>query len=258
MVVEELWRYPVKSMQGELLEAIELTPAGPAGDRLFAIRDLSSGRILTGRRNPELLIAEARLDGAVVRITLPDGSATGSDDTEVDRVLSAWLGRPVRLERWAGRSAEFEVPAAAELVAWTGRAAGSRVVATTPSTAFTDAGQLHLVLGDRLRAMRARFGAGAAARRFRPNLVLSTDPAAPPEAEWENRRVRIGTALLEVTGQAMRCVMLARPVRGLPDAEGILRTLAAESRARFGLYAEVVEPGRLLTGATLELLPGQG
>src|SRR6476646_3344555 len=92
MQVAELWRYPVKSLQGERLESAELTPEGIAGDRRYAIYDIGTGFGLTGRRHPELLFGSARLVDSGVEITLPDGSIA-VDDSE----LSAWLGRPVAL-----------------------------------------------------------------------------------------------------------------------------------------------------------------
>jgi uncharacterized protein YcbX len=91
--IAELWRYPVKSLQGERLDAVALTADGLEGDRQFAIYDVESGLGLTGRRVPELLFASARMraDGTA-EITLPDGSVAGDDHT-----LSAWLGRSVAL-----------------------------------------------------------------------------------------------------------------------------------------------------------------
>jgi len=91
--IVELWRYPVKSLQGERLDSVAVTADGLTGDRRFAIYDLQSGFGLTARRVPELLFASARLraDGAA-EITLPDGSVA-----EGDAGLSEWLGRPVTL-----------------------------------------------------------------------------------------------------------------------------------------------------------------
>src|SRR5690348_2489786 len=93
MQVRALWRFPVKSLQGERLESVTVTPDGLDGDRRYAIFDPSSGLGLTGRRMPELLFAAARLrDDGSVEIRLPDGSIAHDD-----AALSAWLGRPVEL-----------------------------------------------------------------------------------------------------------------------------------------------------------------
>jgi uncharacterized protein YcbX len=93
MRVQELWRYPVKSLQGERLESVAVTGDGLEGDRRYAIHELETGSALTARRFPELLFASARLRGdGGVDITLPDGSPALDDDA-----LSAWLGRRVSL-----------------------------------------------------------------------------------------------------------------------------------------------------------------
>jgi uncharacterized protein YcbX len=67
MRVLELWRYPVKSLQGERLDLAAVTTAGLEGDRRFALFDVDTGFGLTGRRVPELLFGAARLreDGGV-------------------------------------------------------------------------------------------------------------------------------------------------------------------------------------------------
>ena len=55
-----IWRYPVKSMAGERLSAVELTGAGFVGDRVVQVYD-AHGRIVTARRFPRLLRLRATL-----------------------------------------------------------------------------------------------------------------------------------------------------------------------------------------------------
>ena len=43
--IKQIWRYPVKSMEGELLEASELDSSGIRGDRGWAVRDEEKGGI---------------------------------------------------------------------------------------------------------------------------------------------------------------------------------------------------------------------
>src|SRR4051794_28805140 len=92
--VTGLWRYPVKSMQGEAVTEAEVGPVGIVGDRQWALFDVESGLHLTARRQPELLFAGARVDGDDVVITLPDDTETADD-----AALSAWLGHEVALRR---------------------------------------------------------------------------------------------------------------------------------------------------------------
>src|SRR6266849_2203316 len=109
-VVEELWRYPVKSMLGEQLTATEVMENGLLGDRAYALRDTSDGKIATAknpRKWPNLFDYEATLTGAATagekvppaRITLPDGTTISTEQPDAARILSAALKREVRLEK---------------------------------------------------------------------------------------------------------------------------------------------------------------
>src|SRR5216683_5157183 len=61
MVIQEIWRYPVKSMAGELLKTADITEHGISGDRIIQVRN-ASGRIFTARTRPGLLRHRAMLD----------------------------------------------------------------------------------------------------------------------------------------------------------------------------------------------------
>ena len=73
--VVELWRYPVKSLQGERVEPATVQADGLAGDRRWGIRDEATGRVLTGRREPRLLDAAATVDDdGQPALALPSGT----------------------------------------------------------------------------------------------------------------------------------------------------------------------------------------
>jgi hypothetical protein len=83
--VKSLWRYPVKSMAGEELDASEVTGRGLRGDRAYALIDSVDGKVASAknpRKWPQLFeFGAAYYDnprsGAAlpaVRITLPDGT----------------------------------------------------------------------------------------------------------------------------------------------------------------------------------------
>lgn len=67
MFVEQIWRYPAKSMAGERIAATEITPLGVAGDRQILIT-APGGRLITARTHPKLLGGKAAL--------LPNGEVT--------------------------------------------------------------------------------------------------------------------------------------------------------------------------------------
>ena len=97
MRIQELWRYPVKSMGGEPLERAEVTEQGIVGDRLVVVRN-GSGRVLTARKKPALLGHRAQLGPAGE--PLVDGRPWSSPEVAADVARAA--GPDARLERLAG------------------------------------------------------------------------------------------------------------------------------------------------------------
>src|SRR3954462_11151605 len=47
--VVAIWRYPVKSMLGEELEATEVTGRGLLGDRAYALVDAETGKVVSAK-----------------------------------------------------------------------------------------------------------------------------------------------------------------------------------------------------------------
>src|SRR5438552_6372359 len=110
--VQEIWRFPVKSMKGERLDVAEFTTGGIVGDRAYALVDVSTGKVVSAksvRLFPGILDCAAafvdppRAEGEMpaVRITLPDGTSVTSDSGDADRALSGFFRRGVRLARSA-------------------------------------------------------------------------------------------------------------------------------------------------------------
>ncbi|HEV2830095.1 MAG TPA: MOSC N-terminal beta barrel domain-containing protein [Pyrinomonadaceae bacterium] len=102
--VEQIWRYPVKSMAGQRLSQCTVGSLGLPGDRGWAIKDEIKSEVKTGTRIPLLMqcssaYAQEPSDENIphVIITFPDGSSVASDDSEINARLSAVLGRQVRL-----------------------------------------------------------------------------------------------------------------------------------------------------------------
>ena len=102
--IQQIWRYPVKSMAGEKLARCTVGSLGLPGDRGWAIRDEIKSEIKTGTRLPLLMqctseYREEPSNASIphVNIRFPDGSSVASDDLEVNARLSSVLGREVRL-----------------------------------------------------------------------------------------------------------------------------------------------------------------
>src|ERR1700758_2494705 len=100
--IVSLWRYPVKSMLGEELNATEVINRGLLGDRAYALVDSADGKVASAknpRKWPQLFDCRAALadvprTGAKappVRITLPDGSMVTSEQPGLNQILSKVL-----------------------------------------------------------------------------------------------------------------------------------------------------------------------
>jgi uncharacterized protein YcbX len=238
MRVAELWRFPVKSLQGEQVSSSELGPQGLAGDRQFAIFDVDTGFGLTARRMPALLFGAARLreDGSP-EIALPDGSVADDDDA-----LSAWLGRPVVL-----RSAAEEVTRRYENLADFEDEAGRWQPFDGSSGAFQDAE------GAAVSMLSSTTYGGWDRRRFRANVLLDGDG----EDGLVGHRVRIGDAVLDVGLRIERCVMVTRPQPGGIERDlDVLRTIHRRRDGCLAVGATVARPGRVTVGDTLVQSPG--
>jgi uncharacterized protein YcbX len=232
--IAELWRYPVKSLQGERLDEVMVTTDGLEGDRRFAIFDLQTGFGLTGRRVPELLFASAVLmpDGSP-RITLPDGSTVSGDDG-----LSEWLGRPVAL-----RSSDAEVvPRYEDVVDFEREPSSQWQSFAGASGPFHDSRQARVSL-----VSSTTIGAWDR-RRFRPNILLDGDG----EDELVGSTVRFGSAAIEVGAQIQRCVMVTRAQpEGIDRDLDVLRTIARKRGARLAVGAVVRRAGVVRVGDLL-------
>jgi uncharacterized protein YcbX len=234
--VVELWRYPVKSLQGERLTTAEVGTDGIAGDRQWALFDVTTGFGLTARRAPDLLFAAGRLraDGGV-EVVLPDGTVTADDG-----VLSDWLGRRVALlaaaavaERRRYESPEDDLDERSSWHDWEGAAGG----------AFHDNadGRVSLVSTGTLGDWDPR--------RFRSNVVL--DGAG--EDTLTGSRARLGEVLLAVGDRIPRCVMVTRPQPGgIGRDTGVLKSIHRERGGNLAVGAQVLTAGTVRTGDVLE------
>ena len=235
MQVAELWRYPVKSLQGERLTSVDAGPEGLAGDRQWALFDVATGYGLTARRVPDLLFLSGRPrpDGRA-EVVLPDGSVT-SDDA----VLSSWLGRPVALRAAADAPGErlYENPNDVG-------EAGEYDWDAFPGArgAFHDSSRTRVSL-----VSTGTLGTWDR-RRFRANVVL----AGEGEDALVGQRVRLGGSELDVVKRVDRCVMVTRPQPGgIGRDTGVLKTIHRERDGFLAVGALVTRAGTVAVGDEL-------
>lgn len=237
----QITRYPVKSLQGEVLSTADIEPDGLRGDRSWGIRDERTGKILTGRRAPQLLFAAAGLapDGTPV-LTLPTGAICHGPSADTDAALSSWLGKPVRLVGSVGTPAgraEYFADAtddASEAIEW-----------TMPAERFVDAQPLLVLTTASLRRAAALYPEGDwNVRRFRPNLLVDVAGDGWIEDAWcDGAVLRIGAAELHPREPCIRCTMVTRPQPDLDADPEIFRTLAHHHSGRFGAWTAVATAG---------------
>ncbi len=262
-----LWRYPVKSMMGEELNASEVTPSGLLGDRAYALVDNSDGKIASAknpRKWPQLFSYRAELadvprkDEKVppVRIALPDGTVVHSRQHDLHKILSNALKRDVELQP---ASPDLRKSTVEEY--WLDMEGfGYRDTVTDfvmPEGSFFDGAFVHLLTTATIDRLRMLYPEGRfEVRRFRPNIVVETPNGEKDFVEnaWVGRTLAIGDSVrLGITGTCPRCVMTTLAQGDLPKDPGILRTAAQHNRAGVGVYASVLQSGKIYRGDSIRL-----
>jgi hypothetical protein len=231
-------------------DEIRLDPFGVAVDRRFyLIRE--DGRLLAGVHHGPLALVLADWDALRdrLRLTFPDGAVV-EDDVR--------LGAPELTDFWGHRVEGRLVvgPWAEALSVFAGRPV--RLVKADVSAGAVDVEPVTLVSSESIAELAGRAGLDSLdGRRFR--MLLEIEGCAPHEEDtWRGRHVRIGEALLEIGGPVPRCATTTRdPATGQRDLD-TLREIAAYRGKRegkhvdFGVYASVVEPGRVRVGDPVE------
>lgn len=271
--VAALWRYPVKSMLGEELDAAEVTPRGVLGDRGYACVDLFTGKVASAkhpRKWSRLFECQAsyvkppRFNQPLpaVDIILPDGTFVTSNQGSLTELLSGALGRDVMLMATPPPDASLEeywpdIEGMPYREVITEQDLGGN---TMPGL-FFDGAVIHLLATATLNRLQALYPAGRfAAQRFRPNIVVQSadDAAGFTESAWLDRTLAIGDEVrLDVIAPCIRCVMTTLAQGDLPADPGILRAIAQHNRVGFpgygalpcvGVYAEVARSGIVRRG----------
>jgi uncharacterized protein len=270
--VVSLWRYPIKSMMGEELNASFVGRRGLLGDRARALVDATDGKVASAK-NPRKWPALFEFRAAYAsppevgkelppaRITLPQGDYVLSGEADVNGRLSEALGRQVEIREqepeeehvvettrpnpWMGTLEEYwpDIEGLAYRDTVTDEA--------MPEGTFFDLATVHVLTTATLDQLRALYPAGCfEVRRFRPNIVVqpANGQTGFVENDWIERELQVGEARLRVTRPCPRCVMTTLPQGDLPKDPGILRAAAQHNAVAVGVYAAVVKPGHVRRG----------
>jgi hypothetical protein len=258
--VVSIWRYPVKSMMGEELNATAIAAGGLLGDRTYAVVDRADRKVASAknpRKWPTLfdfraaLVEPPRVGEKLppVRIVLPDGTIVASQQPDVNEILSKALNRNVAL---ATIESDSSTPANAEEYWPDMEGLDHRDTVTDfalPEGTFFDCATVHVLTTATLARLRDLYPDGRfEARRFRPNIVVAPHSAEPSfvETAWIGRTLLIGSEVrLTISGPCPRCVMTTLRQGDLPRDPGILRAAAQHNHANVGVYATVTRGGTI-------------
>ena len=286
--ITALSRFPVKSMQGEPLTVAQVTEGGVVGDRAYALVEVNTGKVLSGktpRLGTQLLgcraafVTPPRLGDELppVRITLPDGASVTSDSRDGDATLSKFLGRDVTLQRAAPddftidhyhpdvedldpeghRDTVTESKLGAAFFAQAG------IPSAVPAGSFLDLFPVSVLTTSTLAQLRSlRPDSRFDERRFRMNVVVDTRDDGFVENGWPGHTLELGdTVRLTVFIPDPRCVMTTLAQDDLPQDNEILRALAQHNRLDVagglwpcaGVYAIVEAAGSTQQGDRVAL-----
>ena len=235
--VEAIFRYPVKSMAGERLEAVALGWHGLEGDRRLALRrmeDHGGFPWLSASKLPELLLfsPQRREDGELpTHVRTPDGEALPIFGDELAAEIARRHGAPVQMMHW--RQGIF------------------------------DEASISVIASDTVREITRLAGHDPDVRRFRPNiLVRLLRPAPFQEDEWVGCVLSFGDGddapAVAATMRDIRCSMVNLDPDSAGSAPEMLRTVVREHENTAGIYGTVTRTGRLAIGQTVFLDAARG
>lgn len=233
--ISAIFRYPVKSMAGELLERAKLGWHGIEGDRRLAFRrltDKSGFPWLTASKLPELLLYKPfgvdnnSAEPLPTHIRTPQGKEHELFSNELRHEISMRLGSDVELMNL--RHGIFDE---------------SPVSVITLAT---------------VRGIERESGRDLDLRRFRPNVVIDTIEGEPfAEDRWVARTLLFGerdsAAAVRVAMKDERCVMVNfDPDTAERDSE-VMKTVVRLNENYAGVYGTVVSAGELRVGQVVTL-----
>jgi uncharacterized protein len=247
--VEQISVTPVKCFALDHPDSLELTADGVPANRRFLLAD-GEGRRLRSSLTSWPMVIRARYDPAAERLWMrfPDG-------TEVEE-SALGTGAPVEIDLHGGTTLARDVEGE-----WTERLsemAGHPVRLMRPEEhGHLQVAPVTLISDGSLERLGQEAGRTVDGRRFRM-LFTITGCRPHEEDEWEGRLLRVGDAVLRAGGPVDRCAMTTRdPDTGETDLDTLrlikdYRGMSQRNTIDFGVYAEVVQPGTVRAGDTVE------
>jgi uncharacterized protein YcbX len=233
--IEAIFRYPVKSMGGERLEAAGLGWHGVDGDRRLAVRRL-------GERGGFPWLTASRLPD-LIRFTPQRAGETGPEEV------------PTHVRTPDGdRLPVFGDALAAEI----GRRHGSPVELMQLAHGVFDDATVSVITTDTVDEVGRLAGLLPDVRRFRPNvLVRLRDTGAFAEDAWVGRVLAFGDGAdapaVAVTRRDIRCAMVNLDPDSAAAAPAMMKAVVRANDNAAGVYGTVTRAGRLAVGQIIHL-----
>ncbi len=266
--VTQLYRYPVKSMQGESCEHLAIHQGGVQGDRAIALQDVKTGKLVTAKQpvlwKAMLLLQAHTQDDGNLKLTLPSGQQMLATDKQAEELLSDYLGRSITILHKRTDSLELERADPDEVVEHgvehTVNFETMTAGAGAPDAGFVDYGPVHLIAKSSLEAVGHHALTGKSEpERFRANIIINTDDQTPfCENQWIGNTLCIGEHVqLNITLPTPRCAVPTLEQPGLSSDTTFLSHLKQNNTQPFlegkqlpslGVYADVVSPGKIRQG----------
>jgi uncharacterized protein YcbX len=233
---------PVKGMRLIATSELEVGPTGAVGDRMFFVVDPEHELLLTGR-NPRLVRIVPRWEEGVLALRFPDGTEVAAEpEPGAAATTHNYEGRPIAGRLVAG-------PFAGALSEYLGRPV--QLLVRDADVRGPDDAPITLMSQASLAALApALDGSVPDARRFRMSIAID-GVHAWEEHGWGGREIAVGDVLLRGIDPVDRCVVTTRdPDTGRRDVPTLraLAELRGKRDVRFGLWCEVVRPGRVRLG----------
>jgi hypothetical protein len=258
--VESLWRYPVKSMRGEEVDAAFLGFAGFYGDRLFAFRSAASPKgfpYLTGREQHEMLRYRPRFRH-------PDKAAQPPNLADAERLVPGLHVNPVYadpadlrvdVETPSGELLAIDDPALlGRLGAGIGEAQSLTLVRS--DRALTDCRPVSLFSMQTVQQLGEELGTVVDQRRFRANIYVDLSLAGGfGEDGLVGRSLHIGSqVVIAVLQRDPRCTMITLdPETGVANPAFLQQVMEAHE-GMAGVYGAVLVEGMLRKGDAIEVV----
>ena len=233
--IEAIFRYPVKSMGGEPLEAANLGWHGLEGDRRFALRKIED-------RGGFPFLAASQFPDLVRFVPLRRG-----DDAPV--------GLPTHVRTPEGD----EMPVSGEdLAAEIGRRCGTPVQMMQFRHGVFDEGTLSVIALDTVHEISRCAGQAPDVRRFRPNVVVRLRRPAPfHEDEWVGGALSFGedgdAPAIAVTMRDIRCSMVNLDPDSASSEPEMMSAVVRLNQNNAGIYGTVTRVGQLAVGQPIFL-----